>query len=215
MAPVPTPGFAPPAAPAYVNLNTPKVVGGLGCIFLLLFFLPGMGGLLGILGLAFVGFALKRIADTVHEPKIFANYLYALLASVVGIVVGVLVVVAAFLRLIGLENIANNDWAGWTPTAGQALGLGLALLGGLAIMWGALILSAVFVRRAGDLVADRLNIPMFRTAGLVYLVGAALSVVLIGFLVIAIALLLFAVGFFTIPDRPALLPYPPPAGGAR
>jgi uncharacterized membrane protein len=213
MAPLPTPGYPPATAPAYLNLNTPKVLGGLGCVLLLLTLVPRVGGLLGIAGLAFVGYALKRLSDAVREPKVFDNYLYALVSSVVGLVVGVVVVIATVLRVLGFENLANMDWAGWTPTTGQAVEIALGAIAGLVVMWVAMLLSAIFVRRAGDLLAARLNIPLFRTAGLVYLLGAALTVVLVGFVVVAIALLLFAVAFFTIPDRPVNPAYPTAQGG--
>jgi uncharacterized membrane protein len=210
MAPIPTPAYYPATATATPSLESAKVVGGIGCVLLFLMFTPSVGGLLAIAGLVMVGYALKRIGDSVHEPKILENYVYALVTSIVGVAVGVVVVVANALRVLGLENLSRNDWAGWVPTTTDAIGLALGFVVGLLIMWAALMLSAVFVRRTGELVADRLNVKLFRTAGTVYLVGAALSVLLVGFVVLGVAMVMFAVAFFSIEENRSGAPYPPP-----
>jgi uncharacterized membrane protein len=49
-------------------------------------------------------------------------------------------------------------------------------------------------------VATRLSVGMFRTAALLYLIGAVLTILHVGTLVIFVAEVLFAVAFFSIPE---------------
>ncbi len=59
--------------------------------------------------------------------------------------------------------------------------------------------------------ASKLGVSIFCTSGLLYLIGAALTIVLVGFLLIFVALILNVVWFFSIPDKaPMTAPYPPP-----
>ena len=79
-----------------------------------------------------------------------------------------------------------------------------AVVGGilaLVVAWIALIVSAVFIRRAYSAIAEKLGVGTFRTAGTLYLVGAATTIVLVGFLLLFVAEILQAVAYFSIPDR--------------
>ena len=55
-----------------------------------------------------------------------------------------------------------------------------------------LIVSAVFLRRAYDSMSKELGVGMFSTAATLYLVGAALTIVLVGFILLFIAEILQA-----------------------
>jgi len=76
--------------------------------------------------------------------------------------------------------------------------------------------SAIFLRRSYERIGVRLNVNMFQTTGLVYLIGAALTIVLVGFLILLIAEILQIVAFFSIPEQlpssmPAQQTWGPPA----
>src|SRR4029077_2870384 len=82
---------------------------------------------------------------------------------------------------------------------------GVGFLGFLAILgafWVFTIISAIFLKRSYEKIAQRLNVSAFATAGLLYLIGAALTIVFIGFLIILIALIFQVVAYFSIQDRP-------------
>jgi len=67
--------------------------------------------------------------------------------------------------------------------------------------------SAIFLRRSYDKIGMRLNVNMFHTTGLLYLIGAALTIVIVGLLIVLIAEILQIVAFFSIPEQ---LPSPMP-----
>jgi uncharacterized membrane protein len=49
----------------------------------------------------------------------------------------------------------------------------------LVIAWVFAVVSAVFFRRSLNLTGDHLNVKMFRTAGLLVLIGAVLTIVIV------------------------------------
>jgi len=75
-------------------------------------------------------------------------------------------------------------------------------------MWAFDIVSAVYFRRALYLTADHLNVKMFRTAGLLILIGAILTAILLeaGLILSFVAYVLLAIAFFQIRESP--LPHP-------
>ena len=87
-------------------------------------------------------------------------------------------------------------------------GLFVGVLIGLAALWVFVMVSSVFLKRSLDRVAGALNVSMFRTAALLYLIGAVLTIALVGFILLFVAEILLVVAFFSIPDAPA-----PPVGG--
>ena len=73
------------------------------------------------------------------------------------------------------------------------------MIGVLAVAWIISIISAFFIRKSFNAVASALNVGMFSTAALLYLIGAFLVIVFIGAIVIFIAEILQIVAFFQIP----------------
>ena len=69
------------------------------------------------------------------------------------------------------------------------------------------MISGVFLRKSFNAIASGLSVKMFRTAALLYFLGAILTVVIVGFLLIFVASILQVVAFFSIPENS-----PQPAG---
>ena len=68
---------------------------------------------------------------------------------------------------------------------------------------------AVYLRKSFDALANKTGNGMFKTAGLLLLIGAILTIVLIGLILIFVAWILLTVAFFSMPSTP-----PPPAQAA-
>ena len=163
------------------TLSQAKAVGGIGSI---LIFIP----FVSLVGWIMVVIAVKEISDDLQDKTIFNNLLIAALMGIVGALAG------AFVVVVGLMGSA------FTLGASSIAGI----LGGLFIAWIFLIISAVFLRRAYDTMGTRLGVSTFKTAATLYLIGAALEIVLVGFLLLFIAEIIQAVAFFSIPDQPVM-----------
>jgi uncharacterized membrane protein len=166
------------------SLSSAKTLGGVGGI---LVFIP----LLSLVGWILILLATKEISESVQDKTIFDNALLAGITAVIGAVVfGVFI----FSGAIGGLFFAGPFGIG-----------GVGFLGFLVILgafWVFTIISAIFLKRSSEKISQRLNVSAFATAGLLYLIGAALTIVFIGFLIILIALIFQVVAYFSIQDRP-------------
>ena len=173
------------------NLSTAKTLGEVGSILELIPFINIVGYILTLV-------AVKYISDDLQDQSIFNNMLYAVITGIVGLLIG------PFLLIGGALSAAFTG--GLSAVAG--------LFGFLAVAWVVLLISAMFVRRAFETMATKLNVDSFRTAGTLYLVGAALTIVFVGFLILLVAFIFQIVSFFAIKDTattpPAFTGVPPP-----
>jgi uncharacterized membrane protein len=160
--------------------------------------------------------AVKYASDILGDSKIFNNMMYAVILGIIGLVIGVVVVVAIVFQAIGLGFLSSSfAYTGATVAAGDIMGLLSTIIVGLAAVWVCLLISALFLRRSFGELGKRLNMGLFGTAALIYLIGAILTIILIGFVLIFIAEILFLVAFFSINTQtvpaPASMPTMPPS----
>jgi uncharacterized membrane protein len=159
------------------KLGDAKTLGGVGSILLLI---PGVS----IIGYVLILIAGKYISDELGDKSIFDNMLYAVIAGIVGVSAAAFIIFTG--AVSGVFSFTTSSIAG--------------LIGGLAVAWIALIISSIFIRRAYDTMATKLNVGMFRTAGLLYFIGAILIIVLVGFVLLLVAAVLQIVAFFSISE---------------
>ena len=187
------------------SISNAKTLGGVGAILVLLAPAPSVGWILGIAGFILLLIAVKNISDLLEDTSIFNNMLVAIVLGIVGIIVGSLVVAGSFYRFLGQNNLTPNSFGpNFNPSTvptGDWVALILTALAGLAVIWILLIVSAAYVRRSYTTIATKLNVHAFATAGLLYLIGAATTIVLVGFLLIFVAEIMLAVAFFSIDER--------------
>ncbi len=198
-------------------LESSKNLGGVGAILIVIGCLPipYIQGLLGLVGLILLLIGLKGLADYYNEGGIFNNALYAVILAIVGVVVAVATVVISALAAlssigIDLANIAN--WANLgTELAGRftdltdfsALWTLLgALVAALVILFVFAIIAVFLFRRSLNQLSSKSGVGMFGTAGLLMLIGAVLTIIVIGALLIWIGFILLAVAFFRIRAQP-------------
>lgn len=168
------------------TLSQSKMLGGIGSILIFIPFVSLVGYILLIV-------AVKDISDYLQDRSIFNNIVVAAVAGIVGALAaagGVFLGVLSSSFTFGVSGV-------------------LGILGGLIVAWIFLVVSAVFLRRAYDTMGQKLGVGTFRTAATLYLVGAALTIIFVGLLVLFVAEIVQAVAYFSIPDQPSA-----PAAGA-
>ncbi|HYB04752.1 MAG TPA: DUF996 domain-containing protein [Nitrososphaerales archaeon] len=189
------------------SLSDAKVLGGVGSILVLLSAVPTVGALFGIAGFIMILVAINNISRVVSEKSIYSNMLIAVVLAIGAVVVGAVTVVGAVFHVLSLgsfvgsrfvlpSNIAPSSW----------FGLAVAVFAGVLVVWALLVSSAVFIRRSYNSIAGKLNVHMFETAGLLYLIGAATAIIVIGFPILLIAQILLAVAFFSIAEQSQVIP---------
>jgi uncharacterized membrane protein len=216
-----------------VTLESSKILGGVGAILLLVGTLPFLSsysfGILALVGLILILVGLNGLANIYRERGIFNNSLYGLIAGIVGAVIaGVVLVVSVLTTLANfLQKIYpswNGSWStisslsGMTPNVSSITFSDIApLLEGLLtvflVLWVFIIVWAFFARRSLKMLATKSSVGLFSTASLLLIIGAVLTIIVIGVLLMWIAVLLMAIAFFQIKPQAEQPPsaVPPPA----
>ena len=208
-----------------MTIESKKTLGGIGAILMAIGLLPFAGaytGIIALVGLILVLISVKGFSDYFKDSSIFNNVLYAIVIVIVGaIVAGVFVATAAIglLNSIGI-SIGNLYDLGMTQRLMQNVNINTILpyittiLLGLVLLFVVAIVAAIFVRRSMTSLSEKTRVHLFATTGLLFLIGAILIIVLIGFILLWVSLLLLAVSFFTIPSQlsqqPPQQPVSPP-----
>ncbi len=187
------------------SLSEAKTLGGIGSILVLLTAVPSVGWLLGIVGFVMILAAVSYISDLVRDRSIFNNMLTSIVLAIGGIAVGTIVILGSVFSFMSTHNLAGPDFFGQgfnpaTVPTSDWISLATSVLAGLAALWVLITVSAVFLRRSYNAIGSKLNVGMFGTAGMLYLIGAATTIIGIGFLLIFVAQILLAVAFFSIEE---------------
>jgi uncharacterized membrane protein len=129
---------------------------------------------------------VKQISDDLQDKAIFRDLVIAAATGIIGALAGAFVIFGSLLAF---------------GRSGSGIG---GLLAGLFIVWVFLVVSAIFLRRTYATMGQKLGVGSFKTAATLYLVGAILTIVVVGFLVLFIAEVVQAVAYFSIPDQPPM-----------
>ena len=177
-----------------MSLQSGKNLAGVGSI-LLVVPVP----FLGIVGIILVLLGMKNLSQAYNDPSIWKNTLYAFIFGIIGIIVTSLTLASLF---IGFGSIFSG---------GFLFGGIIVLVATLVLGFVFYLLEAIYIRRAFDSLADKSGVGLFRTGGLLLLIGAVLTIILIGLFLIFIAWILILVAFFSIPTEMQQSQMPPPA----
>ena len=190
------------------SLGQAKSLGGVGAILVLIgTFLGAPGAVLAIIGFILVLVAVKYVADIFSNQTIFNNMIIAVVLSIIGIIALIAIVLSAFSSFIGFGNFSFMP--GTAPPAGFFAFI-TSIIIGAAVAWIFFLIASIFLKRSYDTIGTRLNIGMFHTTGLLYLIGAATFILGVGILIIIVAEILQIVAFFSIPEQMAMGPQPMP-----
>jgi uncharacterized membrane protein len=217
-----------------MNSESSKTLGGIGAILILIGSLVTSYtfGVLDLIGVILVFIALNGLADYYKERGIFTNAIYSLVAGIVGIVAAA----AAALYIIFDTTIVtsllhklyptwNGSWTTISSFVGQTASTSnittsdvTSVLGALflvlVVLWVFAIVAAFFARRSLKTLSSKASVGLFSTAALLLIIGAFLTIIFIGAILMWIAVLLIAIAFFQIkpqPEQPPATMAPPPS----
>jgi len=204
-----------------LSFETSKNLGGIGAILMFIgFIMPFVqtfGLLLSLVGLILVLVSLKGFADYYNEAGIFNNFLYGSIAGVVGVVVAVATAFVAVLT--SLSSFLQTLYPGWNgdwmsipsspPDISSMMDLSAlmpfltAILVVLLVLFLTAIIVAIFMRKSLGTLSTKAGVGLFGTTGLLLLIGAVLTIIVVGFLLIWIAMLILAIAFFSMKPQQA------------
>lgn len=170
---------------------------------------------LSVIALILFFLAMYRLSHYYSEQSIFKNVLYGFLIAIISGVIAVIIEFAFIASLSGQIPALGVT----TPSTGAVGALVAQMMIGFAaifvIAFISSILSAVLYWRAFTKLGEKSNVESFKTAGLLYLIGSVLAIVIIGYVLIWIAWIFAAKGYrqlkpqtsTTTPSYPST--YPP------
>jgi len=171
-------------------------------------FIGSYAGIVGLVGLVLLLIAMKELSTFYGERGIFNYALYGVILAVIGIVVFAVIMVTAAFGLIASLGIDFEQWSDFaklgTVNWQNIANLNLIwpfitiILVDLVILFVFIVVSAIFFRRSFNILREKTGVGMFGTAGLVLLIGAVMTVILIGLLVIWVSMILLTIAFFSI-----------------
>jgi uncharacterized membrane protein len=210
-----------------MDLQTSKNLGGVGALLLfigpLLTLVHSIGGLTSLIGFILLLIALKGFADHYNDTGIFNNALYGFITTIIGVVVagGVFFVTALNTVADLASDLGIVDWtniAEWTATVDWTsqvvIDAMFTLITGIVVaavvLFVFVIITAWLYRRSLGILSTKSGVGLFGTAGLLLLVGAVLTIIFVGFLLMWISFLIIAIAFFQIKPTAAEPPPSPP-----
>ena len=203
-----------------MTLESSKNLGGIGAILMFIGVLPYINfyGVIELVGLILVLIAMKGLADYYKEAGIFNNALYAFILAIVGVVAFIAILFIAALGLLsqlGLSAANMADWAtilstyDWTGAGFNTLmNFAAYVIADLVVLFVFVLVTAIFLRKSLRLLSAKTGVGMFGTTGLILLIGAILTIIVIGILLIWVAMLILAVSFFSVRTQQAQPPPP-------
>jgi len=209
-----------------MTLESNKTLGGVGALLMVItpilgFFAGSFTVVLGLVGLILVLIAMKGLSDHYNEGSIFNDTLYGVILTIIG---GVIFAATIIVGAVGFLSDLNLDWTtlstdpaaisnmNWEELINfETLWSHIAIiLAGLVILFIFVVVAAIFYRKSLTTLSEKTRVGLFGTTGLLLLIGAVLTIIAIGFLLIWVALILLTVAFFSIRVEPTQPPPPPP-----
>jgi uncharacterized membrane protein len=203
-----------------MTLQSSKTIGGIGALLMVIspFLVSGFTLLVGLVGLILVLIAMKGLSDLYMDSGIFNNSLYGVIISIIGVVVFVAALFATALNffantlnvdlytaLSDPTAFANIDWVN-IITVDTIMELAAGLIISVVILFIFAIVAAIFYRKSLTSLSTKSRVGLFGTTGLLLLIGAVLTIIVIGFFLIWIALILLTVSFFQLREESAQEP---------
>ncbi|MBN1244524.1 DUF996 domain-containing protein, partial [Candidatus Bathyarchaeota archaeon] len=153
------------------------------------------------------------LADYYSEAGIFNNALYAVITAIAGGIATVAVVFIAlvdFLAELGLSIGNVAEWStelpamDWTTIGFNVIGDFVAyILLALVVLFVFVIITAILLRKSLGLLSAKTGVGLFGTTGLLILIGAVLTIIAVGLILIWVAMLILAIAFFSIKPQQA------------
>ena len=199
-----------------MSFDSSKNLSAIGSLLMVIGFLGSVvpyAGILSIVGLILLLVGLKGLSSYYQENDIFNNTLYAIIIAIVGAVVAVatlIVTAVSAFATIGIDINNINDWTNFGPEIGTYFSdfanfselwtlIGAVVLA-MLVLFVSMIISMYFFRKTMTQLSTKSGIGLFGTAGLLMLIGAVLTIIAIGLLIIWIGLILATVAFFQMKE---------------
>jgi uncharacterized membrane protein len=201
-----------------MELQTSRILGIIGALLMVLTIIPSVGVFFMLVGVILVLIALKGYADIYKENSIFLHSLYTVVFVIIGamLCMGVIFYGAmGFLSSLGInsftdmQSLQSLDWPSIITPSNFLPFLGTIVLG-LVILFAFFVIASLYFKKAMNALSTKTNVKLFHTTGTVFFVGALLTIIFVGIILIWISFLLLLIAFYeSKPTEPMQQPQTP------
>ncbi len=171
-------------------------LGRVGILLPIAVIIPIIGTLAGLAGMILLLISHYNFSKAFEKPPIFNRALLGTIVTVGGNLIGFIILgISIGLAVFSLEGAAEP--AGYQEAMSLIFGSGFAIFG-LIIVLAGLIIGAYFYFQSLKDLAEKTGVNLFRTAGLLYFIGAITSIILIGLLVAFVGWIIHIIAYFSI-----------------
>ena len=153
---------------------------------------------LDIAGLILILVAVKFIGEIAKDRELYGNMALAVALAIIGAVIGFALVFGGLLYFAGSISTSasiSDLFASFSSLIGR-------ILLGLFMAWIFFLLSSVLVKKCYDSIATELGEDLFSMTGKLFLIGAALTIVVgVGLFIVLVASALQIAAFLSLPDE--------------
>ena len=174
-------------------------LGRVGVLLPIAIIIPFLGSLAGIAAMILLVVSHYYFSKFYEKPVIFKNALIGTIVQVAGNIIGTIIMVLAVgSALFSFSGDGGVDYTNYQEIAGLLFDSGLTIFGSIIILAG-LIVGFYFVYKALISLAEQTGVKLFKTAGLLYFIGAiGIVVFFLGFIVMFAAWIVHIVAYFSI-----------------
>ncbi|MGM0375737.1 MAG: DUF996 domain-containing protein [Bacteroidota bacterium] len=170
-------------------------LGRVGILLPIAAIIPFLGTLAGLAAIILLLFSHHYFSKFYQKPAIFNKALIGSIVMIAGNIIGGAIFVAAMFSSVG--SVDSMQDVNIQNMASRIFDSGLTILGAVVMLAGAII-GSYFLFQGLKVLAAESGMNHFRTAGLLYFIGAIASVIVIGFLVFLVGWVFHIVAYFSI-----------------
>lgn len=166
-----------------MSLESAKTLSGIGSILIALGCLIPF---LGIVGIIFLLIGLKEFSEYYNEPRIFKNALYGFIFGLIGILAAGFAFFSIYIfRLMEIMTMRFF----------------ISFILSLLVLFIFYLLKAIFYKRTFTLIANKSSEELFNIVGILLLVGAVLTIIVVGLIIMFIAWIIAAIAFLSLKPK--------------
>ncbi|QER42562.1 DUF996 domain-containing protein [Thermodesulfobacterium sp. TA1] len=177
-----------------LSMSTPKLIGGIGSILLILTMTPYFGIAAGLVGIVLLLISFNMFSKIFNDPQIFKNALLSFIFTIIG---GFFVIFTVGLTFFSLFTMMGSHFHSFHMFPHVGIGTIFVWI----ILYILLVISAYYLKTSLYLLSSYTGVNLYKTGGFLYFIGNILMIIVIGVLINLVAWILIAVAFFTTPEE--------------
>lgn len=173
-------------------------LGRVGILLPIATIIPFLGTVAGLAVMVLLLFSHHYFSKAFEKPDIFKNALTGTIVIVVANIIGGIIIAIGVGSAAVSMSSGEMDPGNIQKMIGMVFESGLTIVGGIIILIG-IIFGYYYIFQALKSLAEQSGVKLFRTAGLLYFIGAIGVIVFgLGFLLMFVAWIIHVVAYFSI-----------------